>query len=1293
VTLFMTLLAAFQTLLYRYSGQDDILVGSPVAHRDRREIEGLVGFFVNTLILRLDFSGAPSFTELLGRAREVCLDAHHHQDLPFEKVVEALNPQRELSRHPLFQALFVLQNTPRQAVAPAELNVEPVEVATNTSQFELSLYLRERDDKLLGYFEYASDLFDQATVVRMAGHFEILLQGIVAHPEQSVATLPLMSEAEQRWLRLEWNATAADFPADRCIHELFEAQVERTPNAIAVEFNGVELTYGELNRRANGVAHHLLALGVGPEQPVGICVGRSLEMVIGLLGILKAGGAYVPLDPGYPDARLKFMLADSQATVLVTTETMVKGRRWLLEERDPRSSSLNPRLKLALLNRNRTTIKKENAENVECNVTSQSPAYVIYTSGSTGTPKGVVGLHRGAVNRFAWMWRRYPFGASEVCCSKTALSFVDSVWEIFGPLLQGTRLVIAPDPIAQEPHRLIGFLADHGITRIVLVPSLLKALLDDSFDLGKKLPKLRYWTSSGEELSAALADRFKKSHPKAVLLNLYGSSEVGADVTCFECQHETPAASVPIGRPIANTQIYLLDANLQLVPMGVRGELFVGGDALARGYWRRPELTVAKFVTNPFSADVSSRLFRSGDSARYLPDGNLEYLGRADQQVKIRGQRVELGEIDAVLRQHPEVKDCAVIARSENPTDLIDSSKAQTPDTNSITSLIAYFVPKRFPAANSNDLREFVRKRLPDIMIPAAFLMLDELPLLPNGKVDRLTLRQRDELAPPIETKDLAPRTEIEALVAQVWQDALKLEGIDVSTNFFTLGGHSLLAAQIVVKLRTLFKRPVSLRDIFEAPTVERLSARIGEALRGDGEIDLPSILPRPASHRAPLTPSQQQLFLFSQLFGGGDFLNMPYAYRLSGTLDPAIMELAVGEIINRHEILRTSFVELEGRAVQRIGRRRKFVLQTVDLSRLTSAEASARLVRISRADAARVFDLEKAPLLRAQLIRMAEQEHVLLVTLHHIITDQWSMGVFRRELAEIYGAFAYGMPATLPALTLQFGDFASWQQDLLKQGVFNAQIAYWRKQLAEPLSRLDFQRRKKRKKGVRFQSARRPIEIADGLFAAVKAFARRRGCTPFMVFITALDILLHKMTGQSDIRIATLVADRNRPGTEGLIGYFVNALVLRTQVTARLGAQELLERVRSVCLDAYAHQEVPFEHLEARLNRGPRSPRAPLFQVMFNYRNQVSAPLDAGGLTIASWYGDLRAANPGIDISRLDLNFHLREVSTKLTGAVNFRIDLFDEARIAALLDGFCRVLRQLVECPDRRVAEISLR
>lgn len=1285
-TRFMTVLAGFQLLLYRYTGQHDISVGSPVANRERRELEPLIGLFVNTLVFRADLSGEPSFKEFLRRVRETCLDGFAHQDVPFELVVETLKPARERHRHLLFQALFVLQNTVRRLPTPSDIALESVEVDTQSAQFDVSLYLRERDGKLLGYFEYASDLFELSTIERMAGHFVTLLQGIAADPVQSIATLPILGAVEQRRLLIEWNDTEADFPADSCIHDLFEAQVRRTPNAVAVEFEDVQLTYQELNQRANRLAHYLRELGVGTETLVAISLPRSLEVAIGLLGILKAGGAYVPLDPSYPEARLRFMLEDSQATVLVTMEKLVEDRGWMMADRDLRSSSLDPRLKFVLLDRDWPEIEKARADNPSSGASGASAAYVIYTSGSTGAPKGVVALHRGAVNRFNWMWKKYPFGPSEVCCSKTSLSFVDSVWEIFGPLLQGIRLVIASDAVASDSHRLVPFLADHSITRIVLVPSLLQALLDDTANVGSKLLDLVYWTSSGEELSGALGARFKKSYPRAALLNLYGSSEVGADVTCFEYGQSIASASVPIGRPIANSEIYVLDAHMQSVPIGVTGEIYVGGAGLARGYWNQPELTVEKFVANLFNSVPKSRLFRSGDLARYLPDGNLEYLGRADRQIKIRGQRIELGEIEAALRAHREIRDCVVAARMDEPADSANP-KSEIQNPKSTSSLIAYIVTSTNPVAV--ELRKFLRQRLPEAMIPANFVILEHLPLLPNGKVDRRALP-----APSVQSASeiVEPRTKVENVVATIWRELLGIERVGVEENFFELGGHSLLATQLTARLRATFAVELSLHDLFDAPTIAGVALKIEPALRQGAIGDLPAITAGSLTGNLPLSSAQEQFLTLDELLSGAEFLHLPYGYRLTGRLDAAALRRSLQTIVDRHAVLRTLFKEVNGKPAQTIRRSQKLVCPLVDLSALPAAKRQAALAKLSSADANAPFDLAARPAFRGKLIRLAEKEHVLLVTLHHVIGDQWSLRRFRYELTKLYEAFAVGLPSPLPDLPIQFTDFTRWQKQLLETGGFDEQFNYWRKALSGPAPRLEFLRQRKRPKRLGYRSAGKSFDLDEELFASVRGLARREKTTPFVVLLAALDVWLWRLTDCRDLRIATLVANRGRPHTEELIGYFVNAVVLRARTAPGMSFIELLDQARATALGAFAHQDLPIEELARALHENKNSSRRPLYQVIVNYRRFDFQTETVSGLTIASLGGHDRAAVPDVALTSADLSFDFRETSTALTASVNYKAALFDECFIEHALKQFSGVVAQAVAQPERKLSSIKL-
>jgi amino acid adenylation domain-containing protein len=799
-TLYMTLLAAFQVLLARYTGQEDVVVGSPMAGRTEVETEGLIGFFVNTLVLRGNLSGEPSFREFLRRVRETALGAYAHQDLPFEKLVEELKPERDLSQNPLFQVLFALQNAPASPFELAGLEVIPLPIKSPTTAFDLEVYVAEKPGGLACTVVYAADLFDAGTIVRMMGHYQTLLGAIVTDANQRVSELAILTEAERRQVVEEWNQTEAEYPREKTVHDLFDEQAERTPEAEALVFGEQRVSFGDLDRRANRLAHFLRRRGVGPEVFVGVCLERSADAVTALLAVLKAGGAYVPMDPAYPAERLAFMLEDSGARVLVTRRG-AGGR-----------SGAPAGVEVVDIDEEAEAIARESGQKPHSAAGPENAAYVIYTSGSTGAPKGVVGLHRASVNRFSWMWRAFPFSPGEVCCQRTALSFVDSIWEIFGPLLGGIPLVILSDEVVQDPRSLVERLAATQVTRIVLVPSLLRAILESEKELSRRLPKLWHWVVSGEALTSELADRFGVELPGRALINLYGSSEVAADVTCYDTRRRRLGEPVAIGLPIANSRAYVLDRHRQPVPVGIPGELYIGGDSVARGYWNRPELTAERFLRDPFR--IGARIYRTGDRARFLPYGDIQFLGRFDDQVKIRGFRIEPGEIETALTQHPGVREAVVVAREDLPGQ---------------TRLVAYLV-RGEAALEFGDLRGFLKEKLPEFMVPSTFVALEALPLTPSGKVDRRALPAPEGDRPELQEAYLAPRTHTEEALAGVWAQVLGLDRVGVHDNFFELGGHSLLAMQVVSRLRRAFQRELPIRWFFEVPTVAQLAARVDTA-------------------------------------------------------------------------------------------------------------------------------------------------------------------------------------------------------------------------------------------------------------------------------------------------------------------------------------------------------------------------------------------------------------------------------------------------------------------------------
>jgi amino acid adenylation domain-containing protein len=803
VTLFMTLLAGLQTLLHRYTAQDDMIVGSPVANRQRPETEGLMGLFVNILVLRNDLSGDPTFAELLERVRESTLSAYAHQELPFEKLVEELRPARDLSRNPLYQVMFALENTAWRDLELAGLKVNASPLHNGGAKVDLTLYLSSTGDGLNGAIEYNTDLFDSGTIRRMTEHSRILLTAASAYPSLRISQLPLLTTEEEHELLVERNQTASEYSRTSCIPDLFEARAAETPEAVAFSCAGEDLTYGHLNAHANRQARYLRERGVLPGHHVGLCMSRSLDTAIALVAILKTGAAYVPLDPAYPPERLSFLIQDSAIESLLSDSTVAVPP--------------SPSLTVVPVRQTLESLAEAPGDNLGLDVSPESAAYVIYTSGSTGQPKGVIGPHRGALNRFAWMWKTYPFAGNEVCCAKTSLSFVDSVWEIWGGLLQGVRTVLVEDQVVQDPQRFVALLAREQVTRLVLVPSLLRMLLESCQDLAKRLPRLHYWVSSGEPLPLDLLQRFQQIFPDRILLNLYGSTEVAADVTCYDTRTANDSPGVPIGRPIANTQVYILDSQMQPVPVGVSGELYVGGEGLATGYWNRPELTAEKFVANRFSSVPGARLYRTGDRARYLADGNIEYLGRVDRQVKVRGVRIELEEIEAVLAQHPHVRQTAVTALDDGSGDL---------------RLVAYVTSKAGPALTSTELRNFLQQKLPAHMIPASYVLLDTLPLTPNGKLDRLNLPARDsDNVAQTGTHFQPPRDALERKLAEIWEGALGLSQVGITDNFFELGGHSLLGVTLLDRIQKAFGRRLPAGTLFASPSIEQLA----KVLRQDG--------------------------------------------------------------------------------------------------------------------------------------------------------------------------------------------------------------------------------------------------------------------------------------------------------------------------------------------------------------------------------------------------------------------------------------------------------------------------
>ncbi|MBD2567364.1 non-ribosomal peptide synthetase [Anabaena lutea] len=1251
VTLFMTLLAAFKVLLYRYTQQEDIIVGTPIANRNRPEIEGLIGFFVNTLVLRTNLGNNPTFREILQQVREVNLDAYAHQDLPFERLVEELQIKRDLTHNPLFQVMFILQNAPAEVIELPELNLEILKAEKNTTKFDLTLSLSETQAGLKGDLEYNTDIFNGDRINRMIGHFQVLLEGIIANPEQRLSALPLLTANEQHQLLIEWNNTETDYPQDQCIHQLFAAQVEKTPDAVAVVFENQQLTYRELNTKANQLAHYLQKQGVKPEVLVGICVERSLEMVIGLLGILKAGGAYVPLDPAYPQERLGYMLADAQVQVLLT-------QKHLLETLPTHNAQT------LCLDQDENIFITQSTANPISNATSENLAYVIYTSGSTGKPKGAMNTHKGLCNRLLWMQDTYQLTASDKVLQKTPFSFDVSVWEFFWTLLTGASLVIAKPGGHQDSRYLVQLIAEEKITTLHFVPSMLQMFLEDT-EL-EKYSSLKRVICSGEALSFDLKQRFFE-RLNAELHNLYGPTEAAIDVTYWACQPNTNETIVPIGRPIANTQIYILDKHLQPVPIGVIGELHIGGVGLARGYWHKPELTQEKFISSPFA--TGKYLYKTGDLARYLPNGNIEYLGRIDYQVKIRGFRIEIGEIEAAIHQHPEIREVVVIVREDKQDD---------------KRLVAYVIPQSTDVSVL-ELRNFLKAKLPDYMIPSAFVVLEEFPLTPNGKIDRRALPAPEWSQRDLEANYLPPRTPVEEIIANTWTQVLGVEQVGVNDNFFELGGHSLLATQLISRLRQVFQIELPLQKIFEFPKLADL-AMVVEAIKQAQEcLVSPPILPVSRENHLPLSFAQQRLWFIEQLQPNNAAYNITSAVRVLGNLNITALESCLNEIIKRHESLRTTFIAVEGLPIQVITENLQLSLPVIDLQTLSKSEQETQIQQFINQETQQPFDLSQLPLLRVILLKLSSTEYVVIFTMHHIISDAWSTAVMIREILALYPAFAEGKSFALPELPIQYADFAVWQRQWLQGQVLENHLAYWKQKLGAALPVLKLPYNQNQTVTPSNKAGIQTFSLSPELSQALNALSRQENVTLFMTMVAALKTLLYRYTGQDDIVIGTDVANRNRGETEGLIGFFVNLLVLRTDISGYPTFRELLQRVRKVTLEAYNHQDLPFDKLVEELRPERHLSNTPLFQVLFVMDNVPTQNLQLPGLRLPPIEVETKTA-------KFDITLFMSETEAGITGNWLYKTDLFEKEKIASLFENFQALLASITTQPDARINTLDL-
>ncbi len=1480
-TLYMTLLAGFALLLERYSGQEEIVVGSPIANRQEAQLEEMIGFFVNTLVMRVSVNGEKSVEELVSEARRVALEAYEHQDVPFERLVEELSPQRSLDTTPIFQVIFALQNAPQVAERMKGLEIEQLAGDQLQVRFDLEMYAWEEDGEIMLSWLYNRELFDRWRIEQMGRHCVRVLKAMVGDAQQKIASIDLLGEQERKQMLEEWNQTRREVPETTAV-ELFEEQVRRSPGAVAIVSGSEEITYRDLNLRANRLAHYLQRFGVGPEVRVGICLERSVEMIVGLLGILKTGGAYLPLDPDSPQNRLSYLLDDARVGVVLTQK--------VLEQRLPAHGG-----RTVLLDEEREMISEQNESEPKSGVAAENLAYMIYTSGSTGTPKGVAVEHHGVVNLAKWQARIFHLSSQSRISQFFSYNFDGAVGETFMALLNGATLVIsAPDDL--EPQRLMEFLNRQRINVAVFVPSVLKQLDPERIEDAERLTIVSVGESCPVELAAEWSNH-------CTFINAYGPTEYTVYSHLWEVEGEKVKrlGYVPIGHPIDNTRSYILDQRLRPVPIGVAGEIYLTGAGIARGYLNQPQATAAKFISNHYShseishgfisvesvremlerfrgnnnltrwdhngknstaertpfqrilesvkgldpdlidntkrfidnycgdefayngfiryfqegandsyascginqdilrllfpyqtfaglkgidfcfgnaevlealsemgaqmlgldlcpflvqkarsrnlnvraakvdvppgmfsqecgveersqdfvistltldrldnpknflvnlfkslkeggrfaiqtilpivpiddGDIGSpitytstqnritpgesleqdketlvsmlyqlgadelnicrlpyvvasrdgvqdyevwsfygskaskqnldhrnayyqRLYKTGDLGCYLPDGSIHFLGRIDHQVKIRGFRIEPGEIEAALRELPEIAQAVVVACENRMGGKL---------------LAGYVVPAPGRSIDPSALRQQLSQRLPDYMVPAAIVELQALPLTPNGKLDRKALPEPEMISTSVWR---APRSPEEEILCSLFAEVLGLERVGIDDNFFDLGGHSLLATRLVSRVRAALGAELAIRTLFESPSVAQLSSRLRES--GTGR---PPLVQQQRPERLPLSYAQQRLWFLDRLAENSTEYNMPVALRLRGELHRQALEQTINTIISRHETLRTHFDEIEGAPIQIIEPELWIEIPVDDLSQLDEQEQQTRVTARLREQVSCPFDLARGPLLRVNLLKLGERDHILLRTMHHIVSDGWSEGVFNREFTQLYEAFCQGRENPLKPLSVQYADFALWQRQWLEQERLQAELAYWKQQLAGIPERLELPTDRVRPPVQTFQGEFSQMILSGQQVDGLKRLSQSQQATLYMTLLAGFALLLERYSGQEEIVVGSPIANRQEAQLEEMIGFFVNTLVMRVSVNGEKSVEELVSEARRVALEAYEHQDVPFERLVEELSPQRSLDTTPIFQVIFALQNAPQVAERMKGLEIEQLAGD----------------------------------------------------------------------
>ncbi|MGH8079833.1 MAG: amino acid adenylation domain-containing protein, partial [Lysobacter sp.] len=1250
-TLYMTLLAAWAALLGRLSGQEDLVVGTPMVNRNHTELEPLIGLFVNTLALRFDLSDDPSVADFLVQVRQTALAAQSNKDLPFEQVVEALKPARSLAYTPLYQVVFVMQNEGEQTPRLAGLQVDPLDAHGTRAQTDLWWSISEAHDRLECEVVFATALFDADTIERWIGHWQSLLRAMLADDAQHLSQLPLLSHEQRHELLHTWNDTARPLPQYNRVHAWFEAQAADAGDALALVHEDVRLSYAELNRRANRLAHHLIALGVRPDHRVALALERGADFVVAMLATLKAGGAYVPLDPQYPADRLAFMLDDSRPKVVLTQASV--------QERLPASRALMTASVVELDDPSAPWMELSEADPDadSLGLTAEHLAYVIYTSGSTGKPKGVMVPHRGLCNLVLAQAEALAIEAGSRVLQCASFSFDASVFEMVMALCHASTLYVpAPGALLAGP-TLARAVKDHDITHVTLTPAVLTSVEDP-----RDMASLRTLVVAGDACPKALVERWAEGRR---FVNAYGPTESTIWAT-FQACHVDDDSHPPIGRPIANAKIYLLDRHGEPVPTGVAGEIHIGGAGVARGYLNRAELSRERFLDDPFAADPGARMYKTGDVARWRRDGILEFQGRNDAQVKLRGFRIELGEIETQLTRLLGVQEAVVLLREDNPGD---------------QRLVAYLVGPSVPEAQH--LRTALSKSLPEYMVPSAFMALESWPLTPNGKLDRKALPSPDGDAYQQREYE-APQGPVETALAEIWTELLRIERVGRRDHFFEIGGHSLLAMQVTSRVRQRLGLELELSSVFACPVLCELAERVAQAEAST----LPPIRTGQRPHAVPLSFAQQRLWFLAQM---GEEANAAYhvpgGLRLHGALNEPALQAALDRIVQRHEVLRTCFGLEDGQPVQCIAPQGRFAMVRHDLS--DAGDLDAQVAHWTEIEAHATFDLSAGPLIRGRLLRLAAQDHILLLTVHHVVSDGWSMSVLMRELGELYRAYAVDGVAIdsdpLPPLPVQYADYAIWQRQWLDGAVLQRQLDFWREHLQDAPALLELPTDRQRPALQDLSGGTLTFKLDAGLSQGLRGLSQRHGTTLYMTLLAGWAAMLGRLSGQEDVVIGTAGVNRSHAEVEPLIGFFVNTLALRIDLSGEPSVADLLARTRATALAAQAHNDVPFQQVVEAVKPTRSLAHTPLYQVAFVMQNTPEGSLQLPGM-------EIEPIVPETTSAQIDLWWSATEIGEQIECSVVYAAALFDAETIQRWSRHWQIVLQAMVANDARQVGRLPL-